>query len=275
MRKEQLTFDAVDDLVGAHVRRRLNQSEASVRFAPVNIGPLIELAFESSNGRHGPLLTSPWLDPLAQLDLRSALMGTENVWLDGPRGRGFLRTVFDPSNSDHDPIRTNFLMAARVSAESAGFPVSTAQSLTAAIREMESNVHEHSDLCQSGILAFQARNSSFEFVVADCGQGILATIRQASEYKNLSDHGAALYAALQEGVSRYGRAANRGNGFRDLFLGLAYLNANLRFRSGDHALTISGPRPEVKMARLDQKAHFRGFLASVQCRLASFSDAIH
>src|SRR5580704_1000993 len=105
MQKRQLTFEAVDDLVGAHVRRKLNQ-EPSVVFVPSKIGPLIELAFESNDGRHGPLLTSPWLDLLGQLDLRSALTGAENVWLDGSRGRGFLRTVFDPSNSDHDTIRT-------------------------------------------------------------------------------------------------------------------------------------------------------------------------
>ena len=126
-----------------------------------------------------------------------------------------------------------------------------------------------------GHLAFQARASSFEFVAADSGRGVLATLREAPEFQSLTDHGRALHAALHEGVSRYGKAANRGNGFRDLFRGLADLNANLRFRSGDHALTISGPRPELKMARLDQKAHFQGFLASAHCHLLRASGAIH
>ena len=80
---------------------------------------------------------------------------------------------------------------------------------------------------------------------------------------------------LQEGSSRYGRSANRGMGFKDLFVGLATLNADLRFRSGDHALTISGPRPELKTAQLAQKPFFQGFLASVDCRLHSPSSATH
>src|SRR5438105_3791177 len=41
-----------------------------------------------------------------------------------------------------------------------------------------------------------------------------------------------MHAALQDKVSRYGRASGHGNGFRDLFLGLAHLNADLWFRSG-------------------------------------------
>ena len=61
-------------------------------------------------------------------------------------------------------------------------------------------------------------------------------------------------------------SSGRGNGFRDLFLGLAHLNADLRFRSGDHALLISGPRPELKTARLAQKTPFQGFLAAVRCQ---------
>jgi hypothetical protein len=55
-------------------------------------------------------------------------------------------------------------MAARKGAETVGFPVATAQSLAAAIREMESNVHEHSDRAATGIIAFQARAGDFEFV---------------------------------------------------------------------------------------------------------------
>ena len=52
-----------------------------------------------------------------------------------------------------------------------------------------------------------------------------------------------------------------------LFLGLASFNADLRFRSGDHALTISGPNPDLKVAQLAQKPFFQGFLASVRCDL--------
>jgi hypothetical protein len=275
MRKEDLTFDAVDDLVQAHRAGKLNQSAPSIIFSASKLGPLIELAFEPTETGHAPLLYSPWLDWSAQKDLRAALVARRSLWFDEMRHRGFLRTVFDPEKSEDDTVRTQFLMGLRVSAEAVGFPLATAQSLAAAIREMESNIHEHSGFSASGILAFQARHAIFEFVAADSGDGVLRTLRKAPEFRGLTDHGRALHAALQEGVSRYGKAAHRGNGFRELFRGLVNLNADLRFRSGDHALSISGPRPDFKMARLDQKAHFQGFLASVQCRLGQTSAAIH
>ena len=80
--------------------------------------------------------------------------------------------------------------------------------------------------------------------------GVLATLREAKEFEDLADHGRAMHLALQDNISRHGRDLNHGNGFRDLFLGLAELNADVRFRSGDHALTISGARPDLKAAQL-------------------------
>lgn len=134
------------------------------------------------------------------------------------------------------------------------------------MRELESNIHEHSGHAASGIIAFQSRPSLFEFVAADNGVGVLATLREDEEFADLADHGLAMHAALHDNVSRRGRMSGHGNGFRDLFFGLTYLNADLRFRSGDHALLISGPRPELKTARLAQKAPFPGFFAAVRCR---------
>jgi hypothetical protein len=273
MRRGELTFDIVDDLVAAHARGRL-AAPSGDGFSPARIGPMIELLFEGHDGRSGPLLKSAWLDAATQADLRAALRRWQNLWLDTVQHRGFLRTVFDPLQAKDDLARTQFLMAARKAAETAGFSVPTAQSLAAAVREMESNVHEHSDRAATGIIAFQARAGDFEFVVGDAGVGILTTLREAPEFKGLSDHGRALYAALQEGVSRFGRSSNRGNGFRDLFRGLGDLNADLRFRSGDHALTITG-RADLRQAVLAQKAHFQGFLASVRCRLPAPSAVTH
>lgn len=275
MERLELNFDAVDDLVGAHLRGKLSAVAARMRFSPNRLGPLVELVYQWGKATGASVLSSPWLDAFSNRDMREALSGNTATWLDAPRHRGFLRTVFDPLKPEDDPPRTRFLMAARVAAEQSGFPVPVAQSLAAAVREMESNIHEHSQGAASGLLAFQARNASFEFVVADAGVGVLPTLSEAPEFRSLSDHGRALQLALQEGTSRFGRDAHRGMGFRDLFVGLASLNANLRFRSGDHALTIDGPRPELKVAQLAQKPFFRGFLASVSCRLPTSSRAMH
>jgi hypothetical protein len=263
--RANLTFEVVDDLVGAHARGRLNAAP-KVRYAPTDICPLIELMMEASTGRTGPLLQTTWLDAITQIDLRTALAGTQNIWLDEPCRRGFMRTTFDPLVEADDLQRNRFLMAARAAAETAGLVKPIAQCLAAALREMESNIHEHSAHSATGILAFQARPSLFEFVAADSGLGVLATLREDEEFADLTDHGLAMHAALQANVSRYGRASGHGNGFRDLFLGLAHLNADLRFRSGDHALLIGGPQPELKTARLAQKTPFKGFLAAVRCQ---------
>jgi hypothetical protein len=260
-----LTFDAVDDLVGAHARGRL-KGVPQQRYAARELCPLIELMMTGNNGRAGPLLHTPWLDSLTQIDLRTALASRENLWLDATRSRGFLRTTFDPRVEADDLPRNQFLIAARIAAEKCGLPKKVAQCLAAALREMESNIHEHSGAARTGILAYQAKPSSFEFVAADNGLGVLATLREDEEFAELTDHGLALHAALQENVSRYGRHSGHGNGFRDLFLGLAHLNADLRFRSGDHALLISGPQPELKTAHLSQKTPYNGFLAAVRCQ---------
>lgn len=263
--RANLTFEVVDDLVGAHARGRLKDTP-SVRYAATEVCPLIELMMEASNGRTGPLLQTGWLDSITQLDLRAALASDQNIWLDETRYRGFMRTTFDPRVEADDLQRNRFLIAARTAAEAAGLVKPVAQCLAAALREMESNIHEHSSAATTGILAFQARPSLFEFVAADSGVGVLATLREDEEFVDLTDHGLAMHAALQENVSRYGRVSGHGNGFRDLFLGLTHLNADLRFRSGDHALLISGPKPELKTARLAQKTPFIGFLAAVRCQ---------
>ena len=180
--RANLTFEVVDDLVGAHARARLT-GQPLTHYAAAEVCPLIELMFEATNGRNGPLLHTGWLDHVTQIDLRTALSSPQNAWLDGPRRRGFLRTIFDPLNEDDDVQRNRFLMAARAAAEAAGLDKRTAQCLAAALREMESNIHEHSGRAASGILAFQSRPSLFEFVAADGGVGVLATLREAEEFQ--------------------------------------------------------------------------------------------
>jgi len=62
-----------------------------------------------------------------------------------------------------------------------------------------------------------------------------------------------LRLALTDGVSRYGKEAKRGAGFRPIFVGLANLAGSLRFRTGDHALTIEGQKIELMSSKMAQK----------------------
>jgi hypothetical protein len=70
--RANLTFDVVDDLVGAHARGRPTGAP-QVRYAATDICPLIELMMEANNGRAGPLLQTGRLDSVTQMDLRTAL----------------------------------------------------------------------------------------------------------------------------------------------------------------------------------------------------------
>jgi hypothetical protein len=131
-------------------------------------------------------------------------------------------------------------LAAQKAAVTAGVNRRIAAQFAAALGEMASNIHEHSDRPATGIAAYRVGYGEFEFAVADRGNGILANCRAALTSRD--DHGQALRLALTDGVSRYGPQAKRGGGFRPIFVGLANLSGALRFRSGDHALVIDGQR---------------------------------
>jgi hypothetical protein len=147
----------------------------------------------------------------------------------------------------------------------AGCPAKVAAQLIAALGEMHSNIYEHSGASATGLVAFRAAPNRFEFVVADRGMGVLKSLHTCGDYLYVADHGEALRMVLTEGVSRYGARAGRGYGFRPLFIGLANLSGSLRFRSGDHALTIDGSNPSLMTARVAQKVYLEGLVISVTC----------
>src|SRR6266850_7243970 len=259
---ERLTFAVVDDLAFAAERDRLQGKSATSVFMPAEIGPLIELAKLSANGPLPPINANPWIALDAYGAFYNAIIAGRDQWL-CPNGRslGFIRTIWDPWVDDTK--WTAFLVQAQRAAVTSGFPKKIAAQLMGAIGELQGNIYEHSDAARTGLIAFQAARGNFEFVVSDKGIGILASLRSCPDYASLNDHGEALKWALQDGNSRYGVAAGRGMGFRPLFIGLTNLNGILRFRSGDHALTIDGHSPTLMMAKLAQKPHIRGFVASV------------
>jgi anti-sigma regulatory factor (Ser/Thr protein kinase) len=164
--------------------------------------------------------------------------------------------------------QTHWVAFCRKAQEAAelSLPKPIAQGLIGAMREIEENVHLHSERSQDGIVGYRGTEQEFEFVIADSGIGILNSLRTSPDYAHLSDAGSAIKTALSDGESRLRYASpGRGFGFRDLFVGLANLNGELRFRSGDHALTIDGTSPSLITARLSQKVEIPGFLAGVVC----------
>jgi anti-sigma regulatory factor (Ser/Thr protein kinase) len=260
-----LTFSALDGLAFAADRGRLNAVAPDTKFEAGPLGPLMELRQLGVEG----LLPHPdkaaWLDLGAAVSFEAALRAGSKQWIGGDRGStGFFR--IGVTWSEDDTAWVGFGLAAQKAAVAGGFHRRIAAQFAAALVEMVSNIHEHAGASASGIAAFSAGIGEFEFVVADHGVGILESLRSGPDYKSLADHGHALRLALTDGVSRYGRQAKRGNGFRPIFVGLANLSGMLRFRTGDHALIIDGQKIDIVSAKTAQKAPMKGFLVSVACR---------
>jgi hypothetical protein len=178
---------------------------------------------------------------------------------------GFVLTNRSPRDSD----QSSWLLFCRKAQEAAelSLPKGVAQGLIGAMREIEENIHLHSERPHDGVVGYRGTANEFEFIVADNGIGILDSLRKSARYSNLSDTGRAIQTALADGQSRLLEDnPGRGYGFHDLFVGLANLNGELRFRSGDYALTIDGTSPTLISARLSQKSSIQGFIANVVCR---------
>jgi hypothetical protein len=263
---QRLTFTEVDDLGFAAERGRLQGKPVTSVFVPTEIGPLIELAKLSANGPLPPIKVNPWIALDAYSGFYNAIVSGRDQWF-CPYGRmlGFIRTTWDQSEDDTKWIA--FQLRAQRAAVAGGFARKTAAQVAAAIGELQSNIYEHSEAPRTGLIAFQATQGKFEFVVSDRGIGILASLKSCPDYAYLRDHSEALQCALQNGNSRFGIAAGRGTGFNQLFIGLANLQGSLRFHSGNHILTIDGRNPTLMTAKLAQKPHIKGFVASISCSL--------
>ena len=73
-----------------------------------------------------------------------------------------------------------------------GLSAQVCAQLAAAMGELESNVHEHAESPETGVVAYRAEAGTFEFVVSDQGVGILESLRSNAEYARLADEGVAL-----------------------------------------------------------------------------------
>lgn len=264
-----LDFALLNDLALTVQRRKLSPQDILKSTIAERVGPLVELLILGrANGHNG---MSP--DALVTTGVVAQLQRVTNGKVDSAinmeltRKVGFTMTKRD-IQLENDPSWTGFCLAAQMAAEASGLPKLQAQGLVGAMREIEENIHIHSQRPSDGIVGFRATATEFEFVVADNGIGALASLRQSPEYRDLSDPGTAVKLAITDGESRLRyMEAGRGFGFHSLFVGLANLNGQLRFRSDDHELTIDGTSPSLVAARLRQTALLQGFVASVVCTI--------
>ena len=262
--QKQLQFRDVDGLAFAAAHGKLDDTMLRDTYVPHRLGPILELMQLSTGGR----MPRPgdWLTVNGTFPLASALEQTMESWVSPVQCHaGFIRATRRGPNG-HSRL-TGFLMnAKRAGREVAGLPAAVSGQLVAAMEELENNVHEHAEAPETGILAYRAEPGAFEFVVSDRGIGILRSLRRCAAYGALTDEGKALEAALTDGVSRHGLNNNHGHGFKHIFAGLMNLHGELRFRSGDHAITMDGTSPALATSKIAQKAPIDGFFASVRCQ---------
>ena len=264
-RPDVLSFDFLDDLAIASSRSFIDHRSHLSKQRIGRIGPLLEL-FCLDRANILPFDVCPSCATARILllicDPRQTGRGSY-IETNGAR-IGLLCTSRQPGGNDD----TQWIVFCRKAQEAAelSLPKPIAQGIVGAMREIEENVHVHSERSRDGVVGYRGTSREFEIGVVDSGIGVLESLRKSPNYRHLIDAGTAIKTALSDGQSRFRHQNHgRGYGFRSLFTGLANLNGELRFRSADHALTIDGSAPSIIEAQLSQKINVPGFLASIVC----------
>lgn len=236
MKPLQAQFAVADDLLAEATHGRLRHHGSLVIEESGRIGPLVELLSAAAQ----------FPDEYQSISFASQFAKQlENAWATG--------TIFGGDYVDkagvfplpgENPIGSadrrweQWLLHAENVAKANGVAAPLIASFIGALQEMQDNVYEHSDAVETGLVAYAVTDRSFEFVVSDRGIGVLGTLRQNPNYAHLPDAGAALEKAIKPGVSRFPTETGRGQGYVQLYRAMVTHRAELRFRSGDHALTL-------------------------------------
>ena len=260
------SFEAADDLLWQAAAGRLPKLGRVTLVRSGRIGPLVELTLASLAlpEAYGAIAVQPPVFHQIVAALRTgAISGA------GARDRAgvFPLSRIDPGVDNEDRLAwEQWAKRAENAAVAAGLGKALVGGLMGALGELQDNVFEHSARPESGVIAYAASDGAFEFVVADGGRGVLASLRENPEFAGLEDSGAALRIAASDGASRYPRSTGHGYGIGQLFRALAHDAAELRFRSGDHALRLWGDAPSLTgQVELAQKAWLDGLTISVRC----------
>lgn len=265
--KQSLTFQYLDDLAMAADKRGKNVTAYFSELDDFPIGPFVEwLLLSRMVATTLPSLASFGAVPVVAQLLDALGNSGRPVFVDGSNGSvGFIRITRDFEDVDNAGW-AKFKMQMSTKAQIAFLAGAEARALVGALEEIENNVLQHSQRSHDAVVAFVAKPDEFSFVVGDNGIGPLSSFRSCSEYEYLADHGEALRLTLADGASRYGHSSGHGKGYNSLFIGLAMMQANLRFRTGNKMLSIRGVGPSRAADTITDRTFLQGFLASVVCR---------
>lgn len=161
-----------------------------------------------------------------------------------------------------------FVQRARVSAREAGYSHDVASAVAGAIEELADNVVQHSRADGPAFAGFAKKSKRFEYVVADTGVGMLASLQECPEFRSLRDDLEALPLAIRSGISRKGRNSGCGYGFRAVFAPLRFASGYVRLRSGAAVLEIEGYGPHRDTGVCSQRHDYKGVIvsATLDCR---------
>lgn len=264
-RRVSATFEAADDLLWQAGAGRLSQLPPLTLERSGLIGPVVELAIArmaTPNAYRGVTVEAPIFHQVERALAEGTISGADSH----DRAGVFPLIRYDlAAGADNAPC-DQWTKHAENAGVAAGLPRALVTGLMGALGELQENVFEHSGRPSSGLLAYGAGNGAFELVVADAGRGVLASLRENPEFAHLADSGAALRVAASDGASRHARGTGHGYGIGQLFRALAHHAAELRFRSGDHALRLWGDAPSLTgQVEIAQKAWLDGLVVSVRC----------
>jgi hypothetical protein len=260
-----LTFELLEDVMYLEEERR-NEIIATTDID--RIGPLVEYAYHDYDNFEKKVAPVAVGDEVLSLVRTLQLSGITSMGQQTnlqPRRVEFIRAP-QSMREFEDARWIAFCKRGENAGREAGLAKGFGAALTGAIQEMVSNVYEHSEHSDTSLVGYKWAPHQVEFIIADSGVGVLESLRTNSHYSYLHDSGRALEVALREGESRYGKNVGHGFGFRDLLYNIASRSCHLRFRSGDHSLTIDGTGEGVKKI-VKQCPYVRGFLISIMAIL--------
>lgn len=161
-----------------------------------------------------------------------------------------------------------FMQRFHRSLKGAGFGARFPHLLTQAFLEMAENIVRHSAANEEtacGVVGFHVLPQQMNYIAADLGRGVLASLRENPRWRDLSDEGNALVAAAKKGATRIPQH-EEGDGFRLAFQAFLDREGVFLMRSGDGLARIHG-NLSGREAEIGNAAGVPGLRIAALCNL--------
>lgn len=260
------TNDSFDsDLLDIHYIDSVDELRRELKSLGVreSLAKTIEVCNLSTQSEHRllSLAAADEIATLTQLTRHSLTSTSTHIARVGADGTTEIANVQDLVDGIGCLYWNAFRKRVQIAAQKLGMPSTLAGGVVASLDELVSNIREHCEYPETGLIGFKSTSERFELVVADRGIGVLESLRKSGEFDDLQDNDAALELALTDGISRFGKLAARGYGFRQLLKNLAFSGCELRFRTGTTSLLISETNRMLSPA-----IFYQGFLMNLSLK---------